>query len=112
MRKDTKARAIDRKVKEAVAERDSFGGWPCCVNCGKPAPSDSRLAFSNAHYIGRAQGGLGVEGNTLTLCTECHRRYDQTTERPRLREFFREYLKGKYPEWDESELYYRKERTQ
>lgn len=111
MRKDTKARDISKKVKEAVAERDSFDGWPCCVNCGLPAPSGNRLAFSNAHFVSRAQGGLGIEENILTLCPRCHGKYDQTTERPKLLEYFKEYLKGKYPDWDESKLYYRKEQA-
>ena len=106
MRKDTKARDFDRKTKGRIAERDSFDGWPCCVNCGAAAPAP--LAWSNAHFISRAQGGLGVEENGLTLCPVCHHRYDQTTERPKLREFFREYLMEKYPDWDESKLYYRK----
>lgn len=111
MRKDTKARDISKKVKEAVAERDSFEGWPCCINCGQPAPSENRLAFSNAHFISRAQSGLGVEENILTLCPWCHNRFDQTTERPVLRVYFREYLEDHYPGWDESKLYYRKEQT-
>ena len=106
MRKDTKARDFNRNTKERIAERDSFDGWPCCVNCGAAAPAP--LAWSNAHFISRAQGGLGVEENGLTLCPVCHHRYDQTTERPKLREFFREYLMEKYPIWDESKLYYRK----
>lgn len=108
MRKDTKARAISPEVKEAVAQRDSFDNWPCCINCGRPAPIEKPTAFSNAHFISRAQGGLGIEENILTLCSECHRRYDQTTERPRLREFFREYLQSKYSDWDEAKLYYRR----
>lgn len=108
MRKDTKARSIPKEVKEAVAERDSFGGWPCCINCGQPAPPENRMAFSNAHFISRAQGGLGIEENILTLCPRCHRRYDQTTDRETIREFFREYLESKYPRWDEEKLYYRR----
>ena len=108
MRKDTKARSIPKEVKEAVAERDSFGDWPCCINCGQPAPPENRMAFSNAHFISRAQGGLGIEENILTLCPGCHRQYDQTTDREALREFFREYLKSKYPNWDEEKLYYRR----
>jgi len=111
MRKDTKARAISTQVKEAVADRDSFDGWPCCINCGLPAPAGNRLAFSNAHFISRAQMGKGVEENTLTLCPECHRKYDQTTDRPKLRDYFRQYLVSKYPDWDESKLYYRKEQA-
>ena len=106
MRKDTKARDFNRKAKEAIAERDSHGDWPCCVRCGAAAPAP--LAWSNAHFISRAQGGLGIPENGLTLCPCCHSEYDQTTQREELRNFFREYLKSKHPGWDEAELYYRK----
>lgn len=109
MRKDTRARDFSQKVKKRIAKRDSFDGWPCCVNCGQPAPSENPLAFSNAHFIGRAQGGLGIEENGLTLCPDCHRRYDQTTDREELRSYFREYLMDHYLDWDESRLIYRKE---
>lgn len=106
MRKDTKARDFSRLVKIAISERDSIDGWPCCVFCGAAAPSE--LAWSNAHYIARSQGGLGIEKNGLTLCPICHRKYDQTTARKEMRGFFREYLQSKYPGWDESKLYYRR----
>ncbi len=89
-------------VKLEIADRDSLEGWPCCVWCGKPAPET--ITWSNAHFIGRAQGGLGIPQNGLTLCPLCHRRYDQTTDRPKMREFFREYLREKYPDWNEEEL--------
>lgn len=107
MRKDTKARDFDRKTKFAIAERDSIDGWPCCVFCGAAAPAP--LAFSNAHFIARSQGGLGIPENGLTLCPACHRRYDQTTDRKQMREYFREYLKSKYESWSEEALIYRKE---
>ena len=105
----TRALGITIRVKEEVADRDSFDGHPCCILCGLPAPVNNRLAFSCAHYISRAQGGLGVEENVLTLCTECHRRYDQTTERAMLKPFFGRYLKEHYPDWDESKLVYKKQ---
>ena len=108
MRKDTKARDFNRAAKQKIAERDSINGWPCCINCGLPAPVEALTAFSNAHFISRAQGGLGTPENGLTLCPSCHRRYDQSTERFAMREYFREYLKSKYPGWDESKLYYKK----
>lgn len=108
MRKDTRARDFDKSAKIAISERDSIDGWPCCVYCGRPAPSENPLAFSNAHYISRAQLGLGVPENGLTLCPECHRKYDQSTARKEMKHFLGEYLKSKYPGWDESKLYYRR----
>lgn len=104
----TKALGITIRVKEEVAERDSIDGYPCCIACGLPAPQYNRLAFSCAHYISRAQGGLGVEENILTLCPNCHHRYDQTTDRAMLKPFFGRYLKSHYPNWDESKLVYQK----
>ena len=105
----TKALEIPPEVKKAVAERDSIDGHPCCIWCGKPAPLSNPLAFSNAHYIPRSQGGKGIEENTLTLCWGCHIRYDQTINRERMGEFFKCYLKSKHPEWDEKNLVYRKD---
>ena len=109
MRKETKATDFTKSVKEAIAKRDSLDDWPCCIACGLPAPAENPIAFSNAHYISRAQGGRGVEENGLTLCPACHRRYDQTTDRKKMREYFREYLKSKYENWNEEDLIYRKE---
>lgn len=107
MRKDTKARSFRREVKFAIAERDSIDGWPCCVFCGAAAPDV--LAWSNAHYISRAQGGLGIEENGLTLCPICHRKYDQTMARMEMRGYLREYLMDHYEGWNEESLYYRKD---
>lgn len=97
--KRTKALAIPDEVKRAVWDRD--GGR--CVCCG------SRMASPNAHYIARSQGGLGIEQNVLTLCADCHRKYDQSVKRKELRAFFRGYLKKTYPGWDEAELIYKRE---
>lgn len=109
MKTRTKALAISKAVKEAVAKRDSFDGHPCCLLCGYPAPVNNRLAFSNAHYISRAQGGLGIEENTVTLCPNCHiNRYDQGSEREQIRKFLRNYLQEHYPNWNEENLIYKK----
>jgi 5-methylcytosine-specific restriction endonuclease McrA len=109
MNERTKALGITIAVKEAVAERDSFDGHPCCILCGTPAPVNNRLAFSCAHFISRSQGGLGREDNIFTLCPDCHRRYDQSTDRENLRPMFRRYLREHYyPNWKEEDLVYRK----
>lgn len=108
MRKDTKARDFDRKAKLAIMHRDTVEGWPCCVFCRAAAPSDTSPVWSNAHYISRAQGGLGIPENGLTLCPECHMSYDQTTARAEMRGYFREYLSEHYEDWSEDALIYRK----
>ena len=97
--KRTKALEIPPKVKKAVYERDEG----CCVWCG-------RQGEPNAHFISRSQGGLGIEENILTLCFYCHMRYDQSEHRKDMREFFKGYLESKYPDWNEEDLVYKKER--
>lgn len=103
--KRAKACAISRKVKQRVAERDSIDGWPCCILCGSPN------GLPEAHYISRANGGLGIEENIVTLCRRCHDRYDNSRskdEHEAIKELIREHLKSKYPDWDESKLRYQK----
>ena len=104
--KRTDELAISTAVKCVVAIRDSVDDWPCCIWCGRPAPDT--LAFSNAHFISRAQGGLGVPENVLTLCPDCHRIYDQTPARNGMVSVFRKYLRERYPEWDENKLTFEK----
>lgn len=104
----TKELAIPLPVKMKVAKRDSCCGWPCCILCGRTAPAGATWSFSCAHYISRAQGGLGIEENILTLCPRCHREYDGE-RRQELRPFLAHYLREHYPDWDESKLYYSKE---
>lgn len=97
--KRTKALAIPQKVKRKVYERD--GGR--CIICG-------RAGFPNAHYISRAHGGLGIEENIVSLCAGCHRDYDQSVQRRSLGRVIASYLKGVYPDWNEDNLIYRKDR--
>ena len=96
--KRTKALAITPVVKKRVYERD--GG--CCVVCG------SNRGQPNAHYIARSHGGLGIEENIVTLCTNCHMAYDNSPMRRLIGSEIREYLKSKYENWNEDDLYYKK----
>ena len=109
LRKDTKARDFSKAVKEKIAERDSIDGCPCCVNCGKPAPG--RLVWSNAHFISRAQGGLGIEQNVFTACFTCHYKEDFGQEQLEYREQAKKYLESQYEGWNEKNLYYDKWRN-
>ena len=99
--------AISREVKERVADRDSVDGWPCCILCGKPAPTDYPIAYSCAHYISRAQGGLGIEENILTLCWPCHQAYDGRKHKE-LKPILTKYLRESYSGWSEEKLTYKR----
>lgn len=97
MKKITKAVAIPASVKRVVEERD--GGR--CIICGNPGSP-------NAHYIARSHLGLGIPGNIVTLCQECHREYDQSPNREAYRAEIEKYLRKKHPGWNPEELIYKK----
>ena len=97
MHQRTKASKIPRSVKEKVYERD--GGK--CIVCGKPVYVDNACC----HFISRARMGLGIEENICTLCSDCHYRLDNGEYG---REKIRDYLKSKYPGWNEKDLVYSK----
>ncbi len=94
----SKACDITQAVKKKVWERDQHA----CIICGNPQ------AMPNAHYRSRANSGLGIEENIVTLCATCHRNYDQTDKRPIYKEYIRNYLKLKYADWSEEKLIYKK----
>ena len=95
----SKACDIPRSVKNAVWARDHLR----CILCGSPN------AMPNAHFISRAEGGLGIEQNIVTLCGECHDEYDHTAKKTVIREEIRNYLKGKYGEkWNEKDLTFKR----
>lgn len=101
--KQARACAIPASVKSIVYRRDRG----LCLNCGKPGDPV-------AHFISRKRGGLGVPQNILTLCEDCHKKFDTGTrqEREGMRESFAEYLRSQYPDWDESKLVYSKWRNE
>lgn len=103
--KRSKACDIPQSVKDTVWERDGH----CCIVCGSP------IAMPNAHVVSRAHGGLGIEQNIVTLCTnlsehKCHYKFDNGTaeEKQWIGGIIKSYLKSKYPEWDEKNLVYKK----
>lgn len=97
MSKQRRAKDISIKVKKIVEERDR----KLCVICKK-------IGSPNAHYISRAQGGLGIEENIVTLCFKCHYEMDHTTKRKMLLSIVRRYLDNAYPEYDNNKRYYKK----
>lgn len=98
MQKRTKATDIPPKVKKIVEERE--GG--VCLFCGSPN------ARGEAHVIARSQGGLGIEQNIICICRRCHDLMDNSTYREHYVNRAKEYLKSKYPDWNEEDLVYNK----
>lgn len=97
--KRSKACDITQSVKQRVWDRDEHR----CIVCGDPC------AMPNAHYISRANGGLGVEENIVTLCRKCHHACDNTADRYIYLDFIKTYLRGKYgADWSEEKLTYKK----
>lgn len=99
--KRTKATDLSMSVKRKVFERDNG----CCVICG-----NSYNVMPNAHYIRRSKGGLGIEQNVFTACTDltenkCHSRFDKYGIGKE--KIVQHFLKH-YPDWNEDNLYYRK----
>ena len=92
--KRAKATDISMSVKKKVWERDNGK----CVNCG-----NDYNVMPNAHILSRAKGGLGIETNVVTLCTEltekkCHRKFDFGTkeERQQIYNKIEKYMKSIY----------------
>jgi 5-methylcytosine-specific restriction endonuclease McrA len=102
----TKATDISQKVKQIVWQRD--GGR--CVVCGNKINT-----MPNAHFIARSHGGLGIEQNIVTLCSnftenKCHYKYDfgSSEEHEFIKAKIERYLKSKYPNWNKEDLIYRR----
>uniref|UniRef100_A0AAU8B5F9 Endonuclease n=1 Tax=Dulem virus 33 TaxID=3145751 RepID=A0AAU8B5F9_9CAUD len=98
MHRETKATAIPPKVKAEVLQRD-FGR---CVLCG------NHNAGPHCHYIRRSHGGLGIPKNIWTGCQRCHEAFDSEASDGPLHQKVKAYLQGWYPDWDETQLIYKK----
>ena len=105
--KRAKATDITPQVKQAVFLRD--GGR--CVVCG-----NAYNVMPNAHVVPRSQGGMGIETNIVTMCTnftdnKCHYRYDFGTaeEMQQIDEIVVEHMKKHYGDtWCKEDQVYKK----
>lgn len=94
----TKATQIPPDIYAHIKKRD--GG--CCIICGRP------WWLQAAHYISRAQGGLGIPQNLVILCSACHQQYDNGDKRKEYGKMIHDYLKSYYPDLDKLNLKYDK----
>lgn len=104
--KRAKATDISQRVKEIVWERDKGR----CVICG-----NKFNVMPNAHILSRSHGGLGIETNIVTLCSnftinKCHYKFDNGTkkERQEILDIITKYMKSKYEGWNIKDQQYKK----
>lgn len=88
---------ITPEVRKAVEKRDGH----CCIFCGAPGRGE-------AHFIGRAHGGMGVEKNILTVCRKCHHELDNGKNRVYYIAKAQDYLNDHYDDWKIEDLIYSK----
>lgn len=69
---------------------------------GRLTPCRTRITYP------ALMGGLGVPENTVTLCSRCHDFYDNGAGGGSLKSKIADHLRGKYPDWGEKRLVYRK----
>ena len=107
--KRSKATDISQSVKQRVWERD--GGR--CIVCG------SYIAMPNAHILSRSSGGLGIETNIVTLCTnfspnKCHYRFDFGTkrEKEKILKIITKYMQTMYDNWSIEQQKYDKNKEE
>jgi 5-methylcytosine-specific restriction endonuclease McrA len=98
--KRTKALSIPKSVKITVNKRDES----TCVLCG----THCEVEFSCCHYVSRANGGLGIEENIVTLCDGCHRALDQSIRRKILLVKIKSHLEWFYPGFKDEDRKYKK----
>lgn len=101
MSKRSKACDIPKEVRIEVYQRDK-----CCIICG------STYMLTVAHLVSRAQSGLGIKENVVTLCNLCHHEMDNGKNTIEVTKKVREYLERLYPEFTDEMRKYNKWRNE
>ena len=105
--KRSKAAEFSTAERQAIYERDRW-----CIFCkqGYEMGEGAGSYHSYAHYISRAQGGLGIRKNGVYLCQYHHNMMDNGNngKRAEMLEMVREYLMEQYDNWKEEDLVYSK----
>lgn len=107
--KRAKATDFDSKTKELIRQRDRYQCLFCHLR--KYGKSECDWMQDIMHYINRSAGGLGIPQNGVLGCRYHHILLDNGNKgyRKEMLADMREYLQSIYPDWNEEELYYKKE---
>lgn len=102
---------FDVKTKQLIVARDM--GCIFCLSGYHMKSSDSYAysIYDIAHYINKSAGGLGIPQNGVLACRYHHMLLDNGSKglRSDMLDIIRKHLKSLYSDWNEEELYYRKE---
>ena len=101
MSKRSKACDISPKIRAEVYKRDKH-----CIVCG------STWNKTVAHFISRAQSGMGIKENLVTLCILCHHEMDNGKNSLEVKEIVKKYLDGLYPNFTDEQRKYNKWREE
>jgi len=96
--KRSKACDITPKVRAEVYKRDGYR----CIICG------SSYMLTVAHLVGRAQGGLAIKENLVTLEMSLHNEADNGKNTKEVKKKMREYLENLYPGFTDEQRKYNK----
>ena len=109
--KQARAREFTQKERKLIRERDRNQ----CIFCAagwetEGATSMALSTLSIMHYIPRSQNGLGIPQNGAIGCQWHHEMLDNGNKgnRDEMLELFRDYLRSKYSDWDNTKLVYSK----
>lgn len=108
--KQTKAHEFSPATRQIIKERDG-GCIFCKIGYHMEGANEFALTMrSIMHYIPRSQGGLGIPENGAVGCQWHHEMLDNgnSGRRKEMMHIFKDYLKERYPEWDEKKLVYSK----
>lgn len=110
--KKKRTKATDFKPIDRLTITSRDGG---CIFCKMNYHNEDLTEFEKAgfqimHYIPRSQGGLGIPQNGAVGCIGHHIMLDNGNQgrADEMKELFRNYLKSRYPNWNEKDLVYSK----
>lgn len=109
--KQAKEHQFDQKTQMKIWNRDR-GCIFCTMEYKRPVGVKSYMLEVKdiMHYIPKSAGGLGIEENGAVGCRYHHHMMDNGNQgaREEMLQMFADYLRGKYPNWDEVKKTYSK----
>ena len=107
--KRAKAGEFSADTRATIMQRDRYQCLFCRLQ--KFGKSECDWLMDIMHYVNRSAGGLGIEENGVLGCRYHHQLLDNGNKgyRKEMLQYMKEYLQSQYRDWNEEDLYYRKD---